>query len=341
MAEAKSAFARLLKHHQANGWDPSPFNQAAPEPSRLARSKPRMHRSSRGDATVASTSLGPSLQPAACDKVFAVMHSDRHSNRFSAQASTAQYCPAASHEEKPALKHQWSDSHTTASPGVLPLGPSSSSPLLPPSPDQHAAATTTEAAADAEAKALYLDDSNVRRTTSQAAMDLTDSPVNTASSQQQIGIKASAAAVTSDQPDNAGPSEGMHEAATELPGPVDVSLEAGVVDLLSPVGSQPTHAKHFGDDLLPGVDAKRRRLSSEACQQVRSDQSFPVPTVLQPTFARPVSSHAAASLCSFRLSHSYCALSDTVAASAFRRLVSLKQSLSSALITTLHAHPIV
>lgn len=263
MAEAKSAFSRLLKHHQANGWDPSPSNQAVPEPSRHASSRPCMHRSSRGRASGASASQ----QPAACDKDCAVMHKDRHSNRLSAQARTAQACPAASHQEKPAVKDQWPNSHTTASPGVLPVDPSSSTP---PAIHQHAAATATDAPADAEAEALCIDNSTVRCATSQAAVDLTDSSVNTASSQQQIGIKASAAAVASDQPNDADPSEGIPEAATELPGASAMSQEAGVVDLLSHVGSQPAHAKHSGDDLSPGIFVKRRRLSTQARQQVRS-----------------------------------------------------------------------
>ena len=278
MAEAKSAFARLLRHHQANGWDASSSNQVVPDHSRPARSRPSVHRSSRGGAAVASTSLGTSQQPSAGDKDCAAMHRDHHSNRVSAPslapASTAVACPPASYQEKPGDKHRWLNSHTAASPGILPLGPRASSPLLPPAPGQHTATTATDAQADAEAEALCFDNSNERRATSQAAVDLTDSPVKAASSQQQVGTKASAAAMASDQPDAAGVGEETHEATNSLPGPSDVSLEAGVVDLLSPVGPQPAHAKHAGNDLSPDVDTKRRRLSSDACQQVRSVTTF-------------------------------------------------------------------
>ena len=246
MAEAKSAFARLLRHHQANGWDPSPASQPVLDHSRLARSRPFMHRSSMFGDAVASTSLGTSQQLSAGDKDRAVMHRDCKSNRL-AEASTAQACPSASHQEKPADKHRWSASHTSASPDVLPLGPSSSSPLLRPAACQQAAATSAH---------------------------LTNIPVNAASSQHQLGTKAIAAAVAHDQPDAAGPSEEMYEAVTDLHGPSDMLLDAGVVDLVSPAGLQHAHAKHPGNDLLSGIEAKRRRLSSEACQQVRSVVDF-------------------------------------------------------------------
>ena len=223
-----------------------------------------------GDA-VASTSLGTSQQLSAGDKDRAVMHRDCQSNRL-AEASTAQACPSASHHEKPADKHRWSASHTSASPDVLPLGPSSSSPLLRPAACQQAAATSAQA--DAEAEALCLDNSNERHITLQPAMDLTNIPVNAASSQHQLGTKAIAAAVAHDQPDAAGPSEEMHEAVTDLHGPSDMLLDAGVVDLVSPAGLQHAHAKHPGNDLSSGIEAKRRRLSSEACQQVRSVVDF-------------------------------------------------------------------
>ena len=277
MAEAKSAFARLLRHHQANGWNSCSSNQVVPDYNRPARSRPSIHRSSKDGAAVASTSSGTSQQLSAGDKDCAAMHQDRHSNRLSApslaQATTALACPSASHQQRPGDKHRCSKSDTTASPDVLPLGPSSSS-LMPPASDQHAAATAVDAQADAEAQALCLDNANERHATSQAAVDLTDSLVDAASSQQQVGTKASAAAMASDQPDAAGLSEDMHEATDILPGPSDMSLEAGVADLFSPVESQTAHAKHAGDDSLPGVDAKRRRVSSEACQKVRSVIAF-------------------------------------------------------------------
>ena len=270
MAEAKSAFARLLRHHQANGWDPSPASQPVLDHSRLARSRPFMHRSSMFGDAVASPSLGTSQQLSAGDKDRAVMHRDCQSNRL-AEASTAQACPSASHQEKPADKHRWSASHT-AGPDVLPLGPSSSVPLLRPAACQQPAATNTQA--DAEAEAVCLDNSNERHITWQSAVDLTDIPVNAASSQQQLGTKAPAGAVAPDQPDAAGPIEEMHEAATDSHGPSDMLLEAVVVDLVSPAGLQHAHAKHPGNDLSSGIEAKRRRLSSEACQQVRSVVDF-------------------------------------------------------------------
>lgn len=209
MAEAKSAFARLLRHHQANGWDPSPPSQTASEPSRGVVSRPSMHRNSRVRPTVASASpahaAGTSQTPAACDKDAAVTHRTHHSIRPSApslaQASSALACPPANHQKQPAVKPGWLSSHTTASPDVLPLSTSSSSPLLPPAPDQHGTATAT----DAEASRFGNFDATL-----QPAVDLTDSPGASASSQQQFGIRASAAVWAAHQPNAAGPSERPH-----------------------------------------------------------------------------------------------------------------------------------
>lgn len=213
MAEAKSAFARLLRHHQANGWDPSPSSQAVSEPSRLVVSRPSKHKNSRGGPTAASASsahaAGTGQQQAVCDKNSAMFHRDHHSIRPSApslaQASSALVCPPANHQKNPAAKPRCLSSHTTAGPDVLPLGTSSSSLLLPPAPDQHATATAT----DAEASRLGNCDATL-----QSAVDLTDSPDDSASSQQQTGVRASAAVRQCDQPNAACPGEIMLEAPT-------------------------------------------------------------------------------------------------------------------------------
>ena len=273
MAEAKSAFARLLRHHQAHGWDASPSNQAVSEPSRHAMSRPSKHKNNRGDFTAAPAShahaAGTSQTPAACDKDCAMMHKDHHSIRPSApslaQASSALACPPANHQQRPAVKPGWLGSHTTASPDVLPLGSSSSSHVLPPAPDQHTTATATDAGASRFGNF---------NATLQPAVDLTDSPGDSASSQQQIGTGTSAAVRAPHQPDAACPSKGMHDAAIGVLAPSDVSMEAAVVDLLRPAESQPAYVRHPENDFVSGGVPKRNGLSSEPCRQVNSTVPF-------------------------------------------------------------------
>lgn len=297
LSEAKSAFERLLRHHLVNGWQP----QTYPKPmlTRLDRLTPSMLDCGMPNPTAQYTTGAQASAP--CNS----QHQPADGRR-SASAVRKLYrgrLTALSFDEVgeylidkpgpygdtqqhlPAVRHNGSVAQTTASLDALPPGPSPSSLLSLPAPEQHAAAGTAAALAAAvtdAADSVGTDGRLAVRVTqaiSQPAgpgfLDLTDSPKKSMSSQQQqhqqqqIGAAASTAATAHVDKDAAACNDRKGEAAAAPPGPLNTAMDIGTVDLSRPAGSKPGNAKHSGESLVPDTDAKRRKFSLEACKQVR------------------------------------------------------------------------
>lgn len=284
MSEARSAFSCLLKHHQAHGWDDTPPTE---EHQHSWLDRPSTHRGLVSNSSAASTSQDAAanshqlqLPPANSDAFWQRHH---HTSRASVlppdQANTAS--TSSAHQQQLAPDHHKAVSQIAAHQDAI----QSNCTLGTVQPQaatagQHA---TTSAAIGATAAAAgtksgaeaYDADYAAKQTANrpQAVLhtadippvDLTFSPVSAAVQKQQPGGTATAAAEEAEPilQDPADQAEDMQEAADQLPAVSTSPMVEGVVDLLSPAGTQAQPAKHSGDDVLPDVEAKRRRLAPQ------------------------------------------------------------------------------
>ena len=278
LSEARSAFARLLRHHQANGWEPSPSDLTIPGSSRSARARLSIHRNSTaGPAAVLTHYNEPASASQQQQLSCAISHQQlSHSSTVHTGPNVT---PLASHtvlsgleqpaatadiQQLPAVCHKAPASQAAADHGSA-QSPSDNTTLMPANTPQKqaiASVSTPGVATDAlsSAEICHAAASENRQLLAQATgfspEDLTvTSFINASNDPPEIATAAAA------QQDPKLQSAVDHLEKNQMA--VDHSslpMMEEVVDLLSPVPSEAKVIKHSGDDLAPDADMKRRKL---------------------------------------------------------------------------------
>ena len=249
ISEAKSAFVRMLRHHEANGWGAAaaaaPLQEQS-EPSRLARPRSPWPRSVPAGSTAvpANQAEADSSSQQSCVRGRTTMLM-AYMTSLPLAADLDNTTIGGQQETTLGKKRNASQAGALFNP-ELPGGKLSS------------VLSAAETSAACGAQALQLDTPKVCRTAASAAatslspVDPTLCTVTKPDSPQMQAKKAT----------NAAPACGQQNPDETLDVPAGGSDAQGVVDLLSPVAQTATDT-FCGTDLVPEANAKRRKLSSE------------------------------------------------------------------------------
>ena len=289
ISEARSAFARLLRHHQANGWDPSAIDVTQPGSNPSARVRPSMHKKATAGPFAAPTHFDVPASTSQQQLPHASSHQQLPHATIMHEGCNS--TPSAAHNVQPgveqpeamadtqqllAVSHIYAvASQATARHDSAHLRSDSTTVMTTDAAMKHALASVIAPAVETDdrirTEVSHAATSSCRQSLSQASgycpEDLTLSPGNNAANDQQEHI-TSAAAQQVPVPTQQGAADHAGErqlAVDELPGLSGVPIVVEVVDLLSPKAPEAKVNKRSRDGFAPSAVMKRRKVLPKVC----------------------------------------------------------------------------